>query len=303
MSYVVELSDLSAADVLIAGGKAANLGELRKISGIKVPDGYCILSSCFSRVLGEEIEYFEKMFREYDDLSEVSAKIESCIINVNLPYDVKKDIFMAYANLNSIVAVRSSASGEDSSDHAYAGLADTKLNVNYDNLFDAVKQCWASLYSERSLVYRREFEQPLGVMAVVMQNMVHPKTSGVMFTADHIHKRKDTIIIEANWGYGDCQVSGYVSPDIYKIDKQTGKVRKRKINQKRFMSVSDFKEGTKIVEAPDEKREKECLDEDQLEKLVAVGIKIDDHYGMPQDIEWAFDGILYVLQSRPITTL
>lgn len=308
MRYTADLKELSVKDVYQAGGKAANLGELSQISGISVPSGYCILNLAFNDFLGEDKTKFEEYFKKSASFGKVSGDIKEEIFVKKVSSELEDQILSGYRKIGHLVAVRSSAVGEDSKEHAFAGLGDTKLRVDESGLMHAVKECWASLYSERSLEYRRRFDLPINSMAIVVQEMIHSDKSGIMFTYDHVFKNKDLMIIEASWGYGESIVGGRVSPDRYRIRKDSREISSLRLGSKKVMTVDDTKnKGTTEIEFPlslkNVLKNLECLSREELSQLIDIGLKIESHYNHPQDIEWAIDGQLYITQSRPVTTV
>jgi pyruvate, water dikinase len=266
------LEELRAQDADRFGGKSASLGELLH-AGIPVPPGFAIGTDA-----GE-------------DLTDT----------------LRRDIAMRYEGLgtDAPVAVRSSALGEDSAEATFAGQQDTYLWVRgIDAVCDAVTKCWASLYNPEAVAYRERFKIDNPAMGVTIQLMVDAAVSGVMFTCNPVSGDRSTIAINASWGLGLAVVGGEVTPDDYLVSKVTGEILKQTVSDKAVQYVPGD-DGAQRVDVDDDRREEPCLDDDAVKTLVAVGKRVEKHFGAPQDIEWAFDhdGELFVLQSRPVTGL
>jgi phosphoenolpyruvate synthase/pyruvate phosphate dikinase len=262
---VVDLSDLDRAQVARAGGKAANLGELLRIPGLRVPAGFCVTTSAFERVL-PAIE---------ERLAEAGP---DAIGTVPLPDDLVAEITAALRD--GLYAVRSSATAEDSASASFAGQHDTYLNVPADAVIDHVRRCWASLFTERAVAYRLRngIAGDAVRMAVVVQRMVDPRAAGVLFTADPVTGNRKVSSIDAAPGLGEDLVSGLVDPDVYQVRDDVIAVQRRA--------------GDRV------------LSDDEIRRLAALGRSIEAHFGRPQDIEWCLDGGGFaIVQSRPITTL
>lgn len=222
-----------------------------------------------------------------------------------------EDIVGHYSKIGSgsePVAVRSSGTAEDLDDASFAGQQETFLFViGNDDVVKFIKECWASLYNDRAIFYRREkkFDERSISIAVVVQRMVSAQKAGVMFTSNPITNDYHTVVLEAAWGLGEAIVSGIVTPDNLWIDKRTGEVTTEYISEKETMVVRlSERGGTKEVPVPEELREAPVLTDGERNQLVDLARKIEDFYQKPEDIEWAIvDGQVYLLQSRPITTM
>jgi len=304
------LDDITADDIEIVGGKAASLGELAG-AGLPVPPAFVVTADTYRSFIqstGIEDELFASVSVDTDDskaLAEAAEKAQELILDTDVPPSVRDDLLAAFDDLgHDVVAVRSSATAEDLPDASFAGQQETYLNVARADLLDRVKECWASLFTQRAIYYRQEqgFAHDIVDIAVVVQAMVDADESGVLFTS-HPSTGAEQAIVEAAWGLGEAVVSGAVSPDNYVVDRETGRVEAVTVADKKVMHVRD---GETTVEraVPDEKREQRVLDGDALDRLVAMGARVESHYDTPQDVEWAIaDGTLYLLQSRPITTI
>ena len=325
--YIKEFNQIGKEDIPIVGGKGANLGELTQ-KGLDVPPGFCITADAYTYFidkaqLSDKIrQLVENTDREDSiELQRVSAEIKDLINSAEIPEDLEKEIVWAYEKFskeigidNPEVAIRSSATAEDLPEASFAGQQDTYLHISgIEELLKHVKKCWASLWTARAIFYREEqgFDHFEVSLSVVVQKMVNSEKSGVMFTANPVNNASDEIMINASWGLGEAVVSGAVTPDEYIVDKGTKKIKEMHIAEKTLMVVKkDEGVGTVEVEVEDylgyESVNRKCLSDDEILELVDYGIKIEELYMSHQDIEWGFDKDtkkLYILQSRPITTL
>ncbi len=327
MDYIKWFTEISREDGDIAGGKGANLGELTN-NGVNVPPGFCLLSQAYKKFVSAN--NFEKIISDLlsdldqensAELQRVSKEIRGEMAQADIPAEVEKDVLEAYEKLlqqgikTAKVAVRSSATAEDLPDASFAGQQETYLHVKGDEeLLYHVKKCWSSLWTPRAIYYRQEknFDHLDVALSVVVQQMVSGEKAGVIFTVNPLSEKADEILINSSWGLGEAVVSGLVTPDDYVIDKNTGEVLEENISKKIKMIVEKEgeKTGTEIVRTAsflgDEAVEEPSLQKDELEKLIAQAKIIEQLYGSPQDIEWAIAGEdkqVYILQSRPITTL
>lgn len=317
MTLIKTFQQLSKKDVSIAGGKGSSLGEMIKI-GIPVPNGFVILTSAFDKFLEEndlgrkiEVELRKINLKNLNSIYQTSNKIQSLILNSEFPKYMAKEILKSFLNLNAkYVAVRSSATVEDSSSASWAGLLESYLNTTKSNLLENVKRCWASLFTPRAIFYcfKNKLKGTKVSVAVVIQKMVKSEISGICFTAHPITKDHDQMIIEACYGLGEAIVSGKITPDIYTIDKRKWKILDKNISNQEVMIVRG-KDGNIEKEVSKLKKGKQKLSDFQIFKLAKICQKIEHHYKKPQDIEWAFEkgkfykGKFYILQSRPMTTL
>uniref|UniRef100_A0A7C3RD04 Probable phosphoenolpyruvate synthase n=2 Tax=Archaeoglobus fulgidus TaxID=2234 RepID=A0A7C3RD04_ARCFL len=310
------LADVDKDDVLLVGGKAANLGELLRAE-IPVPDGFVVDARTFREFI-QKTGIQEKIYSLLQDLDvedtekleTVSRQIREIIETTEIPEEIEKEIREAYRKLceeegrEVYVAVRSSATAEDLPDASFAGQQETYLNVaGEDEVVEKVKKCWSSLFTPRAIYYRvqKGFRHEDVSIAVVVQKMVNSEKSGVMFTSHPVTGEKKCII-EAVFGLGEAIVSGLVTPDTYVYDRVKGELEEVKIGEKKFMLTK--KDGKTVkVEIPDRSRER-VLSDEEIKRLVTLGELIEDHYATPQDVEWAMEGgEIYIVQSRPITTI
>jgi len=308
------LEDVRADDIDNVGGKGASLGELTD-AGLPVPPGFVVTAGTYRSFIEDanvDDELFDAVEVDPEDssaLAEAEAAAKDIILNTELPEHIREDILSSYDALDdghASVAVRSSATAEDLPDASFAGQQETFLNITRDGLIDRVKRCWASLFTQRAIYYREEqgFDHRKVDIAVVVQKMVDAEKSGVMFTS-HPSTGAHEAIIEAAWGLGEAVVSGSVSPDNYHVDRDTNTVEEVSVADKKVMCVRDEETGETVErEVPDEKREQRVLSDEEILALVKIGERVEDHYGEPQDVEWAMaGGDVYMLQSRPITTI
>jgi pyruvate,water dikinase len=311
---VAWLEDVRSTDLGTVGGKAASLGELTE-AGLPVPPGFVVTAGTY-RTFIEEAGIDEELFAAVDVDSEDSTALAAgheraheLIVETEVPESVREEILDAYRSIGdgeAFVAVRSSATAEDLPDASFAGQQETFLNVTEDGLIEQVKECWASLFSQRAIYYRNQqgFPHDEVDIAVVVQQMVNAEKSGVMFTS-HPSTGDPRIIIEAAWGLGEAVVSGAVSPDNYVVDRTTSDVETATVATKKLMHIKDEATGETVErEVPEDKRDQRVLTQAEIDRLVELGETVEDHYGEPQDVEWAIaGGEVYMLQSRPITTI
>lgn len=300
-----------------AGGKGASLCRMSR-AGLPVPQGFIVRSEMFTAFMEANglWEYvFDQIgridFTSNASLVSVAAEIREKIISSPMPEDMARDIVSFYGEVgigDQPVAVRSSGTAEDLDDASFAGQQETFLFViGKDDVVKYIKECWASLYNDRAIFYRREkkFDERTISIAVVVQCMISAQKAGVMFTSNPITNDYDTVVLEAAWGLGEAIVSGIVTPDNLWINKHTGEIVTEYISEKETMVVRlSERGGTKEVPVPAELREAPVLTDDERNQLVALANKIEAFYKKPEDIEWAtVDGQVYLLQSRPITTM
>ncbi len=320
MKYVIKFEDLTKNDIGIAGGKGANLGELTQ-AGIPVPPGFVVTAETYDKfmqdtgIFNSVMDILEEVdINNTKQLQEAAEEIKKIIIETPIPEDISTMIIEAYNQLSmrvgeddgADVAIRSSATAEDLPEASFAGQQDTFLHVQgIDQVIEYVRKCWASLFEARAIFYREEndFEHSKVYIAVVVQQMVDSDKAGVMFTVNP-STGENVALIEGSWGLGESVVSGTVTPDNYVVNKDNNEIVTVVISDKKTMFAND-EEGTSVqVPVPEEKRNERVLPDDELIELVEMGKRVQAHYGKPQDTEWAFhDGNLFLLQSRPITTL
>jgi len=312
--FTKTFKQLSKNDTHIAGGKGASLGEMTNHK-IPVPSGFVILAHSFDQFLeetdlGVEIEaILEKVnHKNINSVEIASEEIRNLISDAEFPKDIAKEIVKEFFKLKTrYVAVRSSATAEDSSVASWAGELESHLNTAKHNLLENIKKCWASLFTPRAIFYRFEkglHNQKVSI-AVVIQKMIQSEISGVSFTVHPVTKDYNQMIIEAGFGLGEAIVGGKITPDAYVIHKNQKKMKilDKNISEQTMMIVRD-KQGTKETTVPKSKQNKQKITDAQILKLAEICCNIENHYKKPQDIEWGFEkGKFYIVQSRPITTL
>ncbi len=312
---ILWLEEIRKEDIISVGGKGASLGEMASI-GLPVPGAFVVTAQAFRRFL-VETGLEQKIYASIEKLDvEDNAALEKAaetakglVMKAKIPVAIRDDIRKAYKRMNSgnlVVAVRSSATAEDLPDASFAGQQETFLNIQGEAaLLSAVQKCWASLYGARAIYYRAKqgFDDHTVNIAVVVQQLVNSEKAGVMFTS-HPITGEPTTIIEGSWGLGEAVVSGSVSPDKYVFDQRSENVTERMIATKQIEIIADGSNGTKLVDVPADRREAQVLSDAEVAKLAMFGKIAENHYGIPQDVEWGIVGTtFYILQSRPITTI
>jgi len=312
MDYLKTFKQISKKDVGIAGGKGASLGEMTQAK-IPVPPGFVVLAGAFDRFLEEtdidvEIEAILHKVKHTDvsSVDKASAEIQEMILEADFPKDLKAGIMAEFAKLKApFVAVRSSATAEDSSIASWAGELDTYLNTTKKDLFTNIKKCWASLFTPRAIFYR--FEKKLHKtkvsVAVVVQAMVQSEVSGICFTVHPVTKDYKQMVIEAGFGLGEAIVGGQITPDTYVIHSDSFIILDVNISEQTMAIVRSGSKNIHKTLSP-KAGGKQKLTGKQIVGLAKTCKQIEKHYKKPQDIEWAFArGKFYITQSRPITTL
>lgn len=313
MELIRKFESLSKGDADIAGGKGASLGEMTQ-AGIPVPPGFVILSESFEKFLEEtdlnvEIDsvLHSVNHKEIHTVENASEKIQALILAADMPEDIAVEIKKYFKVLNAkYVAVRSSATAEDSASAAWAGQLDSFLNTTEKDLLEKVKRCWASLFTPRAIFYRFEKElhkQKISV-AVVVQKMVESEVSGIAFSVHPVTQDYNQLIIEAGLGLGEAIVSGQITPDSYVVEKQPRKIIDKNVSLQARGIFRSERGGNEWKDVSREEGGKQTMTDKQILELSEIILHIEKHYGFPCDIEWAFEkGKFYIVQSRPITTL
>lgn len=314
--YTLPLAELDRDDVGLVGGKGANLGAMVR-AGFPVPPGFCVTAEAYRAAVESVEAQIEGRLAELDSddpelLERTSRAIRDLIEALPIPGPVADAITDALAGLTPVdhpsppVAVRSSATAEDLPDASFAGQQETFLNIRgADAILTAVRRCWSSLWTARAIAYRRRngFDHRAVALAVVVQVMVEAESAGVLFTADPVSGHRGRIVINGAWGLGEGVVSGIVTPDSWVLDR-AGQILETVVGVKERMVVYDELGGAVEQPVPDARRRQPSLDAAQLRNLAALGRAVEVYFGAPQDLEWALaDGKLFLLQSRPITTL
>ncbi len=312
--YVHHFEEIDKTKRSVAGGKGANLGELTQMNGIHVPDGFCISTEAFTRIIGES-EPVSKLLAQLSllelgnqgEISSLSSEIRSTIETIAIPVDIVNEISQHITEFGekNTFAIRSSATAEDLPLASFAGQQDTYLNIiGTKAILAHISKCWASLFTDRAVTYRLQngFDHRKVSLAVVVQKMVFPEVSGIMFTADPITFNRKVVSIDASFGLGEALVSGLVNADNYKVvgDKLVDKM----IATKKLAIYPVKTGGTKKEKIGTEQQNRQALTDEQILHLSRIGREIEDHFGYPADIEWCLvDDTFYIVQSRPITTL
>lgn len=312
MEFIRNFSKISKKDVHLAGGKGASLGEMTQ-AGIPVPPGFVVLAPSFDRFLHEtdltqeiagQLEHVH-----YNDISSIeraSRVIHDLIHDARFPQDLEIEVLGSFQELGAeFVAVRSSATAEDSAVASWAGELESYLNTTENNLLGNIKKCWASLFTPRAIVYRNEkgMRNTHVSVAVVIQKMVQSEVAGITFTVHPVTKDRNQMIIEACWGLGEMIVGGLVTPDSYVVDKRDGRIiHMNTVKQEEMIVRAEV--GNHKINVPSAKQSRQKLNSDEIRDISNICSRIEQHFGLPSDIEWAMkDGQFYIVQSRPITAL
>jgi len=313
-SFVLGFQTIYQTKGAVVGGKGANLGELSKIEGIRVPEGFCLSTEAFHRVIGETSsihQYLEQLsllkVADREKISHLSGEIRRAIEEIPIPEEIAQEIhrFLVTLGGNNAYAIRSSATAEDLPTASFAGQQDTYLNIIGERaILQHISRCWASLFTERAVIYRLQngFDHRKVHLAVVVQKMLFPQVAGILFTADPVTSNRKVLSIDASFGLGEALVGGLVNADNYKV--RDGQIIDKKISTKRLAIYARQDGGTQEAQIEPELQNKQALTDEQILQLAQVGRKIEAHFGSPQDIEWCLvDDTIAIVQSRPITTL
>jgi phosphoenolpyruvate synthase/pyruvate phosphate dikinase len=312
--YVLDFQEIDKSNLMLAGGKGANLGELSAIKGIRVPAGFCITTEAYKKAtennaelnsLLDELTHLKAEERE--NISRLSAKIRMVIESLPIAEDSAEQIaaYLAKFGEKDAFAVRSSATAEDLPTASFAGQQDTYLNIiRKEAILKHISKCWASLFTDRAVTYRIQngFDHRKVHLAVVVQQMVFPQAAGILFTADPVTGNRKVLSIDASFGLGEAMVSGLVNADLYKVNN--GSITDKKISTKKLAIYALKDGGIQEQEIEPGQQNLQALTDEQILQLERIGRKIEEHFDRPQDIEWCLaDDTFYIVQSRPITTL
>ncbi len=313
-SYVLGFREIDQTQVAVVGGKGAQLGELSRIEGIRVPAGFCVTTDAFRQIMAEAASIGDRLDRlsrlspdDREAIRTLSAEIRRTLEGIAIPDDLAAAITSALARLGdqAAYAVRSSATAEDLPTASFAGQQDTYLNVvGPAVILEHVSRCWASLFTERAVTYRLRngFDHRKVHMAVVVQQMVFPEAAGVLFTADPVTSNRKVVSVEAGFGLGEAMVSGLVNADVYQV--RDGEIVAKVVATKQLAIHASPAGGTLERAIEPERQEQPALTDAQVVRLAQLGRRIEAHFGCPQDIEWCLVGDEFrIVQSRPITTL
>ncbi|WP_340003318.1 phosphoenolpyruvate synthase [Paenibacillus sp. FSL K6-0276] len=313
-SLVLGFQEVENTQLLLVGGKGLNLGRLSKIEGIQVPEGFCVTTVGYQKAIEQNETYYALLDRltilkveDRDQISEISRKIRQVIMEVEIPSDVMKSVthYLSQLGEEHAYAVRSSATAEDLPHASFAGQQDTFLNIiGVDAILQHISKCWASLFTDRAVIYRKQngFDHNQVYLSVIVQKMVLPQASGILFTADPMTSNRKLLSIDASFGLGEALVSGLVSADCYKVQEE--EIIDKRIATKK-LAIYGLKEGgTETRQIDIDQQKIQTLTEQQISQLARIGREIEAYFGYPQDIEWCLaNDTFYIVQSRPITTL
>ena len=312
--YVLYFTEIDRSSLANVGGKGANLGELCHVPGIAVPAGFCVVTRAYTDFVNTSKEFAALLksleiinVEALEELKVAGERMRTHLENLNIPSHIQQEIIQAWRKTGShhAYAIRSSATAEDLPGASFAGQQDTFLNIEGEKkILDCVRKCWASLFTDRAIAYRQKngFEHDKVLLSVVVQRMVFPEVSGIMFTADPVTGNRKIVSIDASFGLGEALVSGIVSADLYQV--KSDKIIKKQIAKKEIAIYARPEGGTTQVELAGEMQTAPALSEEQVVRLARMGRSIEEHFGSPQDIEWCLaDNEIFIVQSRPITTL
>ncbi len=312
--YVLDFQEIDQTQVAVVGGKGAHLGELSRIEGLRVPAGFCVTTDAFQRIMAEAPSIDDRLDRlsrlkpdDREAIRALSADIRRTLEGIAIPDDLAAAMTRPLARLGAqaACAVRSSATAEDLPTASFAGQQDTYLNVvGPAAILPHVSRCWASLFTERAVIYRLRngLDHRTVHMAVVVQQMVFPQAAGILFTADPVTGNRKVASVEASFGLGEALVSGLVNADVYKV--RDGEVVATAVATKQLAIHASPTGGTQEQAIEPERQDQPALTDAQVVRLAQLGRRIEAHFGRPQDIEWCLvDDGFQIVQSRPITTL
>ncbi|MBA3927654.1 phosphoenolpyruvate synthase [Listeria rustica] len=311
---VLGFQEIEDTQLFLVGGKGLNLSKLAKMEGIRVPKGFCVTTVGYQRVIEQNDGYQALLKRldflgveDRDQVTEISEQIRELIMGLEIPCDLVQAVtdYISKFGAEHAYAVRSSATAEDLPSASFAGQQDTYLNVvGVDAILRHISRCWASLFTERAVIYRMQngFDHRQVYLSVVVQRMVFPEASGILFTADPITSNRKVLSIDASFGLGEALVSGLVSADSYRV--RDGEVVEKVIATKKLAIYGLESGGTKTQGVDVAQQRMQTLTEAQILELARIGRLVEAYFGRPQDIEWCLvDGAFYIVQSRAITTL
>ncbi|WP_408010012.1 phosphoenolpyruvate synthase [Pseudalkalibacillus sp. A8] len=312
--YVLEFREIDKTRQMVVGGKGMNLGECSRIEGILVPEGFCVTTEVYKRVIGKNEELHQLLEQlavqkvdEQERISEISRKIRELIEGIEIEKGIEEDIDRCFLTFGfeHAYAVRSSATAEDLPHASFAGQQDTYLNIiGKEAILRHIRKCRASLFTDRAVIYRMQngFDHRKVYLSVVIQRMIFPKASGILFTADPVTSNRKVLSIDASFGLGEALVSGLVSADNYKV--REGRIVEKRIFTKKLAIYTRKEGGTEEKEIEPGQQNRSTLSDEQVLELERIGRKLEANFGCPQDIEWCLvDDTFYIVQNRPITTL
>ncbi|MCM3171781.1 phosphoenolpyruvate synthase [Paenibacillus sp. MER 99-2] len=313
-SFVLDFQEMHATQLMLVGGKGLNLGKLSTVGGIHVPNGFCATTRAFQLALEQNESYHALLkqltiltVQDQTEIGEMSLKIRQTIMETLIPLEVIQEItsHLSKLGVDHAYAVRSSATAEDLPHASFAGQQDTYLNIiGQDAILHHIRKCWASLFTDRAVIYRIQngYDHQHVYCSVIVQKMIFPQASGIMFTADPVTSNRNVVSIDASFGLGEALVSGIVSADNYKI--QADNIINKIISTKKLAIYGLQDGGTETRQIEPDQQSLQTLTDQQMVQLAHIGRQIEDYFGFPQDIEWCLaEDTFYIVQSRPITTL
>lgn len=295
-SLVLGFKEIEKTQLSLVGGKGMNLGELSKLKGIQVPEGFCVTTAGFQKAIEQNETYQALLNRltmlkaeDRDQIGEISGKIRQIILDVEIPSDVVKAVAHCLSQFGQehAYAVRSSATAEDLPHASFAGQQDSFLNIiGIDAILQHIRKCWASLFTDRAVIYRMQngFDHRQVYLSVIVQRMVFSQASGILFTADPMTGNRKLLSIDAGFGLGEALVSGLVSADGYKV--RDGEIVDKRIATKNLAIYGRKDGGTETKQIDPDRQNTQTLTDKQILQLAGIGRRIEAYFGQPQDIEW-----------------
>ncbi|MFC3801171.1 phosphoenolpyruvate synthase [Cohnella sp. GCM10012308] len=313
-TWALDFNEMDRRQLGLVGGKGMNLGELSRIPEIQVPEGFCVTTVGYRSAV-ENNECYQELLnqlsrlkiKDREQIGDISGTIRQTILGAEFPVEVEQAVasYLSQFGEGHAYAVRSSATAEDLPHASFAGQQDTYLNiVGLESILRHIKQCWASLFAERAVIYRMQhgYDHRQVYLSVIVQRMVSPQASGILFTADPLTSNRKLLSIDAGFGLGEALVSGLVTPDCYKV--REGEIVEKRVENKKWALYGNAEGGTEKKPIDTDRQQSQTLADQQILRLASIGRQIEAHFGCPQDIEWCLvDDIFYIVQSRPITTL
>lgn len=313
-SLVLDFQEMQQTQLGLVGGKGLHLGELSKIEGIQVPEGFCVTTEAYQKAIEPNETYQALLHRltmlnaeAREQMGEISREIRQTILDVEIPSDVADAVvrYLSRFGEEQAYAVRSSATAEDLPHASFAGQQDTYLNIiGVDAILQHIRKCWASLFTDRAVMYRVQngFDHRQVYLSVIVQKMVFPQASGILFTADPMSGSRKLLAIDAGYGLGEALVSGIVTADHYKV--REGEIADKRIATKTLAIYGRKEGGTETKPIDPDLQKTQTLTDDQILRLARIGRRIEAYFDQPQDIEWCLaQDTFHIVQSRPITTL
>lgn len=313
-SLVLGFQEINKNQLMLVGGKGLNLGILSKVDGIHVPEGFCVTTVGYQKAIAQNVTYHALLDQltllnaeDRGQIVEISRKIRQTVMEEEIPSDVVEAVTESLSRLGEehAYAVRSSATAEDLPHASFAGQQDTYLNIiGIEAILRHIRKCWASLFTDRAVIYRIQngFDHRQVYLSVIVQRMVYPQASGILFTADPMTSNRKVLSIDASFGLGEALVSGLVSADGYKV--REGKILDKRIATKTVAIYGRIDGGTETRQIDPNQQKTQTLTDEQILELARIGKQIEAYFGEAQDIEWCLvNDTFHIVQSRPITTL